>query len=86
MHHLAVWTNIHDNGWITIAAEAPDGTFVGWAAPAETSNVTVDYIEDGPENAMRAAEFALGRKSGHAACSTRWTGWLLHVDREETGD
>ena len=82
-----LWTNIHDNGWITTAAEGPDGTFLAWATPEdETSSVTLDYIEDGPENAMRAAEFALRRKSGHATCSTRCTGWVLHAEHEETGD
>jgi hypothetical protein len=80
---LAVWTNLHDNGWMTTAVESPDGTFFAWATPDETLRVVVDYIEDGAENAMRAAEFALRRKSGHTTCSTRCTGWLLH---EGAGD
>jgi hypothetical protein len=66
---LVVWEARHDNGWITIVMEQPDGTFVAWAGLGAT--VGVDYVEDTPEHAHAAAMFALKRKSGHAECSPR---------------
>jgi hypothetical protein len=66
---LVVWEARHDNGWITIVMEQPDGTFVAWAGLGET--VGVDYVEDTPEHAQAAAMFALKRKCGHAQCSIR---------------
>src|SRR5687768_16443948 len=38
---LGIWTNIHDNGWVTKAVENPDGTFVAWAAPDPTARTAV---------------------------------------------
>jgi len=61
---LAIWRNMHDNGWVANAVENSDGTFAAWAAPDVTSTAIADYVEDGPENATRAAEFALAKKSG----------------------
>ena len=84
---LAVWTNVHDNGWVANAVEMPDGTFAAWAAADATTSGTpgaapirfsVDYVEDGPENAKRAAQFALERKSGHTRCSPNCSGWQIH--------
>ena len=74
---LAVWTNVHDNGWVTNAVEMPDGTFAAWAAPDSTTT-GLDYVEDGPENAKRPAQFALERTSGHTQCSERCSGWRVH--------
>ena len=74
---LLVWRARHDNGWSTVVAEQPDGTFVAWAGPGEA--IGVDYVEDGPEHAQAAALFALNRKSGHATCSTRCTDWEMHT-------
>ena len=62
---LVLWEARHDNGWITIVMEQPDGTFVAWAGLEET--VGLDYVEDSPEHAQAAAMFALKRKSGHAS-------------------
>ena len=73
---LAVWTNVHDNGWVATAAETPDGTYAAWAAPDATA-MAVDYVEDGRENGKRAAEFALARRSGHDQCSSICTGWRV---------
>ena len=81
---LAVWTNIHDNGWVAHAVENPDGTFAAWAAPDATGTAVADYVEDGPENAKRAAEFALTQKSGHQQCSPSCTGWQVHFHDHET--
>jgi len=67
----------HDNGWITLVMEQPDGTLVAWAGPAET--VGVDYVEDTPEHARAAAMFALKRKSGHAECSPRCSEFELRM-------
>ena len=66
---LVVWEARHDNGWITLVMEQPDGTFVAWAGLGHT--IGVDYVEDSPEHAQAAATFALKRKSGHAECSPR---------------
>jgi len=68
--------NVHDNGWLATASENLDGTFSAWAAPDAPD--AADYIEDCPENAMRAAEFALRQKSGHERCSKLCTGWRQH--------
>jgi hypothetical protein len=73
---LAIWTSVHDNGWVANAVERPDGTFAAWAASDATTYV--DYVEDGPENAKLAAEFALRRKSGHEQCSPLCLGWRVH--------
>jgi hypothetical protein len=60
----------HDNGWTTGATENPDGTFAAWATrTGDTGPITPDYIEDGLENAMRAAVYALEQKAGHPQCS-----------------
>ena len=75
---LTIWTNLHHNGWITNAAENADGTFAAWAAPEATVVLVADYIEDGPENARRAAEFALKQKSGREQCSSSCTGWSVY--------
>ena len=75
---LAIWTNIHDNGWVTNAVENPDSTFAAWATLETTATAVADYVEDGLENAKCAAEFALARKSGHRQCSPRCTGWQVH--------
>jgi len=66
---LVVWEARHDNGWITLVIEQPDGTFIAWAGTGD--GIGVDYVEDSPEFARAAALFALKRKSGHAACSER---------------
>jgi hypothetical protein len=73
---LAIWTSVHANGWVANAIERPDGTFAAWATNDATADV--DYVEDGPENAKRAAEFALARKSGHDQCSPLCLGWRVH--------
>ena len=74
---LVIWQAHHDNGWISVVAEQPDGTFVAWAGPGEA--VGVDYIEDTPEHAQAGALFALKRKSGHATCSARCSDWEMHT-------
>jgi hypothetical protein len=74
---LLVWIARHDNGWTSVVAEQPDGTFVAWAGLGES--IGVDYVEDTPEHAQAAALFALNRKSGHTACSARCTEWELHA-------
>ena len=68
----------HDNGWVTVVMEQPDGTFVAWAGPGET--VGVDYVEDSPEHAQALAMFALKRKSGHAECSRRCSDFEMRTD------
>lgn len=74
---LLVWRARHDNGWSTVVAEQPDGTFIAWAGQGDV--IGVDYVEDGPEHAQAAALFALNRKSGHVACSNRCTDWEMHT-------
>ena len=64
---LALWEARHDNGWITVVMEQPDGTFLAWAG--QGGAVGVDYVEDSPDFARAAALFALKRKTGHATCS-----------------
>jgi hypothetical protein len=82
---LAVWTATHDNGWETTVSENVDHTFSAWAAPF-TGPVRIDYVEDGPENAMRAAEFALRRKTGHDQCSRVCSGWTRHSHTIDVGE
>jgi hypothetical protein len=79
---FAVWTASHDNGWTTGATENPDGTFSAWATSEPAGAIRPDYIEDGPENAMRAAEYALEQKTGHAQCSRACSGWQMHMQPE----
>ena len=50
-----------------------------WAAP-DAITTGVDCVEDGPENAKRAAEFALERKSGYTQCSPSCSEWRVHFD------
>jgi hypothetical protein len=76
--HAAVWTATHDNGWTTGVTENPDGTFAAWLTRETTGPVIPEYIEDSPENAMRAAEYALHQKTGHDRCSPACSGWQLH--------
>jgi len=59
-----IWQARHDNGWIAVVAEQPDGTFAASAGPGEAAGV--DYVEGTPEHAQADALFALNRKSGHA--------------------
>lgn len=58
--HLVVWEALHDNGWITLVIEQPDGTFVAWAGLGEA--IGVDYVEDTPVQAQAAAMFALSEE------------------------
>jgi hypothetical protein len=51
---LAIWTSAHDNGWIAVAAENPDGTWSAWAAP-KGETVPVEYIEDDAALAVLSA-------------------------------
>jgi hypothetical protein len=74
---LALWEACHDNGWITIVMEQPDGTFVAWAGQGDA--IGVDYVEDGPDFARAAALFALKRKSGHDRCSARCTDFEMRT-------
>src|SRR5687768_12017167 len=74
---LLVWKARHDNGWISVVMEQPDGTFIAWAGQGEA--IGIDYLEDGPEHAQAAALFALNRKSGHATCSPRCSNWEMHT-------
>jgi hypothetical protein len=54
---VSVWSADHDNGWTTTVSENPDGTSAAWAAPRNTT-MAVDYIEDEPEHARIAPEYA----------------------------
>jgi hypothetical protein len=74
---LLIWEARHDNGWISVVMEQPDGTFVAWAGRGET--IGVDYIEDTPGHAQAGALFALKRKSGHAKCSSRCSDWEMRT-------
>jgi hypothetical protein len=85
---LAYWAAHHDNGWVTNVLANPDGTYSAWAS-LESTLASVDYIEIDVESAMRAAEFALRRKSGHVQCSPRCTRWTVHslpLEVPEHGD
>lgn len=74
-HALPVRTAAHENGWTTGIAETPDGTFAAWASRTDESRPIPDCIEDSPENAMRAADFALRQKTGHGPCSAAPSQW-----------
>ena len=82
---LAIWTATHDNGWTTTAAENADGTYSAWAAPADWSVVLRDYLEDSPEHARIAAEYALKQKTGHE-CSEQCSGWTYHEHAIESDE
>ena len=75
---LVKWTALHDNGWVTHARENLGGTYSAWAAP-EGVHSSPDSVEDGPDNAKAAAEYALRTKSGHAECSPQCSGWEWHL-------
>src|SRR4029453_17816014 len=74
---LVIWEAHHDNGWVSVVMEQPDGTFVAWAGPAGV--IGADYVEDSPEHAQAGAVFALKRKSGHATCSPRCSDWHMRT-------
>jgi uncharacterized ferredoxin-like protein len=80
VRRLEVWTATHDTGWVTQAVENPDGTYAAWALPTAAVVSDPDYVERDAENARRAAEFALARKTGHRTCSAACSGWALHTD------
>jgi regulation of enolase protein 1 (concanavalin A-like superfamily) len=82
---LVAWTAHHDNGWVTTVLETPSGTFSAWVA-REGEALSVDYAEEGPENAKIAAEFALKSKTGHAECSPQCSGWQLHTHELRVSD
>jgi hypothetical protein len=72
-----LWTATHDKGWTTGVTENPDGTYAAWVTRETTGPVTAAYVEDTPENAMRAADYAVAEKTGHRQCSSassRWSG------------
>lgn len=73
---LSAWESVHDNGWITSVVQNRDGTFSTWAVP-EGGPVVVNGIEDCLEKATEAALTELSRRTGHAACSPRCSGWEL---------
>jgi hypothetical protein len=74
---LEVWTAMHDNGWETRAVENPNGTYGAWVQPEGTVAPGPEYVEMDAENAKRAAEFALARKTGHRQCSSACSGWAF---------
>ena len=74
---LDIWTEKHDNGWLTQAIENLDGTYAAWALPEGTAVPGPEYVEMDAENAKRAAEFALARQTGHRQCSSACSGWEL---------
>jgi regulation of enolase protein 1 (concanavalin A-like superfamily) len=75
---LAAWTAYHDNGWVATVLETPSGSFSAWLA-REGEALSVDYADEGPENAKIAAEVALRAKTGHLTCSDKCSGWQLHT-------
>ncbi|MGH9310590.1 MAG: hypothetical protein ACRD1U_14530 [Vicinamibacterales bacterium] len=75
---LAAWTARHDNGWVATVLETPNGLYSAWVG-REGEAISVDYVEDSPEHAQIAAEFALKQRTGHAQCSAQCSGWLLHT-------
>ena len=77
--HLAEWVNAHDNGWTARILEAPNGTFGVWVSNGQEAARRPDYVEDGPDNARRAAEYALRERAGHDRCSDRCSGWTLRA-------
>jgi hypothetical protein len=75
---LAAWTAYHDNGWVTTVLETPSGTFSAWLA-REGEALSVDYSNEGPDDAKAAAEQALKTRTGHGQCSDKCSGWTLHT-------
>ena len=72
---LAIWIASHENGWTTGVTENPDRTYAAWVTPDTTDSVTAAYIEVTPENARRAADYALVQQTGHRQCSPACSGW-----------
>ena len=75
---MAAWTATHVNGWTTGATENPDGTFAAWTTN-EAGPIRPDYIEDTPEHAMLAADYALKQKTGHRQRSLGCSDCQLHT-------
>jgi hypothetical protein len=65
---LASWSAQHDNDWVTIVCEQPDGTFAVIVAPTTARGVTPDAVAATPEAGRSAAVEALQAKSGHQQC------------------
>jgi hypothetical protein len=76
---LRSWIARHDNGWITLVEERPNGTWGAWAHPEGAPVLDPDYIEMDDLSAQAAAEFALREKSGHDQCAAGCSGWELHT-------
>jgi len=72
---LLVWSARHDNDWVTIVCEQPDGTFAVIAAPVTARNVTPDDIATTAGIGKVTAEQTLREKSGHAHCSPACEAW-----------
>jgi hypothetical protein len=81
---VGVWIATHDNGWMTVVIENTDGTYSACAAPTN-EEAAIDYLEDCPEHARIAAEYALKQKTGHE-CSEQCSGWTYHEHVLETSD
>ena len=72
---LLVWSARHDNDWLTIVCEQPDGSFAVMAVPVTARDVSPDGITSTAGVGKLTAEEALRRKSGHAHCSPACERW-----------
>jgi len=73
--HLTVWSALHDNGWLAIVAEQPDGTYAVISAASSARDVQPDAIATSADDGKAAAVDALRAKSGHDHCSPQCQRW-----------
>jgi hypothetical protein len=72
---LTAWTATHDNGWVAVVCEQPDGTFAVLVAPPGARDVASDALESSGPAARTTAEAILRTKSGHDLCTARCEAW-----------
>lgn len=71
---LVTWEAIHANGWTTIVAQRPDGTFV--ALTKDSAGLRLSDVAVTLEQARDAVRRALTR-GGHAECSLECSEWVM---------
>ena len=71
---LITWEAIHENGWTTIVAQRPDGTFV--AVTEDCAGLRRSEVAVSLDDARDAVRRALAH-GGHPECSLGCSEWVM---------
>ena len=85
------WTATHDNDWVSVVCEQPDGSFALLVAAAGARDVLPDLVAASAEAAKAAARELVRVKSGHDRCTAGCRGWseerhLVMLLAEDAGE